>query len=55
MTAHILWMNGIDCGKCFRPADHHNFLTGLTFHVSPHATPCRIHPPRPIPTPVGGD
>lgn len=47
MNDNVLWLNGIECCKCYRPAKAHNYRTGVTVHVSPYASNCVIHEPRP--------
>lgn len=47
MKDGILWMNGIECCKCWRPAEVHDFTTGFTHHVSRRLRPCQVHEPRP--------
>ncbi len=46
MNGNVAQLHGMECWKCARPARSHNFLTGVTVHVSPFASNCLVHPPR---------
>lgn len=55
MNDNILQLYGIECPKCSQPAASHNFRTGQVIHQCKQIPHCQVSPPRPIPTPVGGD